>query len=199
MGVNYSPFANLPFPDENAARDIPGWFSLLVEGLDTSVILDAASATDRNSKYSNAPRGTVVTSTTDGTVWVKTSDEVTLPSTWGTLYSPPAAQVWTNVTLQGAFVSYGPTPQATFLNGVVRFRGLFGTATTTFGTNQYVAQIPSAVPFPDSFRSFATSCSSSSGGRVDVNPDGSIWFLPFSGLPTPFWASLDGISYVPNP
>lgn len=94
MGTSYSTFAGLPIPDSNAATDISSIITALTSVLDTSTILQAASAQDRDTRYGTAPVGTIVISTADQTIWSKAANT----PVWNTIWSPPTNQPYTWVS-----------------------------------------------------------------------------------------------------
>jgi len=73
--------AGLPVPAESAAPDVPADMLALATALDPRLNLLAADAADRDSKYSDAPAGTLV-STPDGWQWIRLTD-----LTWLTIHS----------------------------------------------------------------------------------------------------------------
>lgn len=85
-------FGNLPTPEETAAPDVPADMATLANAIDPMLNLKATSQSDRDSRLTSVPGGTIV-STTDGTLqWVKTTSgwatthsyETTTAFSWGT-------------------------------------------------------------------------------------------------------------------
>lgn len=81
-----STYAGLPVPSSADADSVPYWLSLLVASLDVRVVLQAADASERDSKYINCPVSTVVVSTSNQSVWIKSAGPGT--NSWETVWEP---------------------------------------------------------------------------------------------------------------
>ncbi|MFI6986018.1 hypothetical protein ACIBSV_46700 [Embleya sp. NPDC050154] len=94
--MDLTTYAQLPVPEDDEADLVPYWLSLLGEKLDTSTVLQATSAYDRDVRYGAGPRGLLVVCNTGSTVnavWIKTGG-VGDP-TWAVIWEPmPSAQAW---------------------------------------------------------------------------------------------------------
>ena len=59
MGTVYSPFGEVPYPDENAAYDVPAHLSAIVNLIDDKLTGESFSTSERDSKFYAAPAGFV--------------------------------------------------------------------------------------------------------------------------------------------
>lgn len=94
-----TPFARLPYPEITDIDDPVGDMEALAESLDGVVLLKAASAADRDSRFQLAPRESLIVA--PGIIWIKTSDTAnTYEVVWETPVTPdPAASSssWVNL------------------------------------------------------------------------------------------------------
>lgn len=110
-----STYAGLPVPSDTDTDAVPYWLSLLVAALDVRIVLEAANSAERDSKYIQCPKCTIVISTSNQSVWVKAADPGT--NTWVTVWEPvnagpawiPGGSFGTNWTaLHLTHTSYSP-------------------------------------------------------------------------------------------
>lgn len=80
----------VPYPASADADDVPAVNQELAEYLNYRILNRATNAADRDARYADAEDGAIVASTTDGTIWVRSS------GAWGTLWAPT---VWTPCAL----------------------------------------------------------------------------------------------------
>lgn len=210
MGYTYTDFAQLRVPDENAGDDVPADLSFLAEQLDTGLVLRAASAADRDSKFYDAPSGVicVVKNADDALtdpgkvfgVYLKTSGAGT--ATWGTLWEPPAALSLVAITLNDAYTTRG-TPA--YDPGVFREAGgIFAQCSgaivradgTPIQSSSVIGYLPSgylplrpANDFPVAITS--SSSYTTSEPKVSLQADGT---MTYYGTPTN-WVGFDSIRY----
>lgn len=134
--------ANLPYPDNTPAPDVPAAMMGLAEAIDPRLNLLAADAADRDSKYGDAPAGTLV-STPDGWQWVRLTD-----LSWHVLSS---VETTTSLVWPGDFSDLGgstPSSIVTRRNGylyTLSLAALYNGADISGGNfaNVLVAQLPS--------------------------------------------------------
>lgn len=75
-------FTGLPVPLDGEASNGPEDFAAFRAALAGHTVLYATTESNRNALYADAPVGTLCSSTTSRTVWIKTA----LPNTWDVLY-----------------------------------------------------------------------------------------------------------------
>lgn len=203
MGYTYTDFAALRVPDENAGDDVPADLSFLADQLDTSLVLKAVSAAERDSKFYDAPSG-VLCVIRDGSgvvsgVYIKTSGAGT--ATWGTVWEPPSALTLTAITLADDYTTRG-TPS--YDPGVYRepggiFAQMSGAIVRVDGTpiqsSTVIGYLPSGY-LPLRVNDFSVAITSSSSyttskPKVALQVDGTINYF---GTPTN-WVGFDNIRY----
>lgn len=207
MGVNFSQFAGLPVPDSAATDDLSYWLTQLADGLDTSVILQATSNADRDSKFYLAPMGAicvVVTATPAVTgVYVKTSAPGT--AVWGTVWQPQSALVWTPLNLALNMQTFQSVPSLTIdaANRWVTLKGTLQTISTAALTNgTTLASVPSPYVVDDTIRiPCAMNQVGSSGvavGYVGISAaDNSITMFGINAATMqPQWVDLAGVRFA---
>lgn len=148
MGVDYTQFANIPVPDENAVDDVPYWLTQFADVIDPQLVQYASDNADRDARYYLSPMGTVVvvvdsTPAVEG-VYIKTSAPGS--ATWGNLYTAPAAIAWTNLAMATNITSLSSLPQISVEknNQWANLTGDLQTIdTTTLVNGMTVATIPS--------------------------------------------------------
>jgi len=64
-------YSALPVPTYSETPDAPAAFSSFRESIGSRIVLDATNESDRNNKYGSTPYGTIVSSTTEYTIWKK--------------------------------------------------------------------------------------------------------------------------------
>lgn len=203
MGVSKTPFSQLTIPDKDAARDVPFWLSQLGSDLDTKLVLYATDSTERDAKYSSAPRGVLCVSTTDGSVWVKTSSATTLPPVWGSVYTPPTTVTWYNLSFQSGYSQggYSGPPQAAQIGPFVYLRGSFAKSdgsslNSGLGSGNSWGILPSQVKWPLlGYEPIPVCCGYQNDdpvGRLELSASGTVGF----NVDTPtYWASVNGAFY----
>jgi hypothetical protein len=205
VGYTFSDFAGLRAPDENAGDDVPADLSYLVEQLDTAVVLKAATASERDSRFYDAPSGVICVVRSDPAgvisgVYIKTSAAGS--ATWGTLWEPPSALELVALTLNDSYTTRG-TPA--YDPGVYReaggiFAQISGAIIRVDGTpvqsGSVIGNLPSgylpmrpANDFPVAITS--SSAYTTSEPKVSLQGDGT---MTYYGTPTS-WVGLDSIRY----
>lgn len=201
MGVNNTPFSQLPIPDKDAARDLPYWFSQLGNALDSKLTVYATSASNRDSLFATAPRGTLCISTTDGTVWVKTSLATALPATWGTVYSPTLPLTPINITLESGFQSINSKTAMVLYNPASREWNVWGNVARTDNSSisafTTIGYLPAAVKLPTYQAWWDGAVGIQTGSAFDFS-SGKVGIFVDNNRITYYghdcsWVSLDGI------
>lgn len=206
MGTTYTSLANLPVPDENAADDVPAWFGMLADQLDTSIVLYATSTSDRDSRYFQAPSGVIcVIRETGGAidaVYIKTSGVGT--STWLPIWTAPASSVWTPLSLVAGIVSrqvgtYDPQIRMENSEFAIMAGALAkddGTAITNGTIIAYLPQgftIPRSGDFPIATNTNALGSTASETAKISLAAGtGS---LTFFGPANITWVGIEGFRF----
>jgi hypothetical protein len=197
-------------PDEEAADDVPVDLSFLASQLDQTILLRAASTSERDSKFYDAPSGVVcvVKNADDAAVnpgqvtgvYIKTSNAGT--AVWSTVWQPSSGLVLTPINLADPFTTRG-TP--TYDPAVIAepdglFASMIGAAVrvdgSTMANGTVVGFLPTGfLPYEQtSDYPVSTSYVVANGGasRIVLNQDSTItYFGPNVGF-----VSFTGIRYL---
>lgn len=210
MGYVFSKFAGLRVPDEEAGDDVPADLSYLVGQLDKTTLLRAATTSDRDSKFYDAPSGVVcVVKNADDAitnpgqltgVYIKMSNAGT--ATWAAIWEPSAGLTLTPIGLGDAYATRG-TPNYD-PSVIAEPGGLFATMTgavvrTDGGnivTNAVLGYLPSNfLPYKTSsdYAVATTYVGAATGGyKVALNSDSTIVYYG----PSVAWVGFDSIRYL---
>lgn len=118
--VEYTPYGEIPIPTEFEADQVPADLKRAFYQVDPQLVLRARSELDRNTKYADVPRGTIVTGTEVEAVWRKRD---TGSNSWDRLWSDSG---WNEVNLLNSFqiVSDASRPRWRRVGELVVWRGL---------------------------------------------------------------------------
>lgn len=208
MGTVYSPFGEVPYPDEDAAYDVPAHLSALVGALDAKMVGIAYSKSERDSKFFNAPAGfvcKVVYPPTDPTkpdeligLYIKTGKAGFI--TWDKLY-----EVATDFAEYNLQIVDGYEPRTGFTPSVLQenenFAVLNGALVRSDGGNitsgSTVAYLPSnMVPYRagSDYATATTYNSSQTAGSSKISISQSTLGIIYYG-PSVAWLGLDGVRF----
>ncbi len=209
MGYVFTDLAGFRVPDEDAGDDVPADLSFLVEQLDTVTVLKAASVSERDASYYDAPSGVVCVVRDPGTgavsgAYIKTSNEGS--AVWGTIWEPAAALTPVALQLTDPYTTRG-TP--TYDPGVIKEPGgQFATMTgavvridgTQITSSSVLGYLPSGyLPALDA-ADYATAVTSSvanstSTPKVSLTSDGAITYYGSAVN----WVGFNSIRYILAP
>lgn len=204
MGTVYSPFGDVPYPDEDAAYDVPAHLSALVEALDPKLIGEAYSTSDRDAKYFGAPAGfvsKVVNSPSHPTnpnelvgLYIKTG--IAGIVTWYALYEPATTLVEVPLQLVDGFEprdgTYVPTVFRENTNFVVLNGAVVRSNAADIVSGTVVAYLPDTfVPYRTG-ADYPISAEWGAAGVYKITVHQSDRSITYYG-PDVAWAGFDGV------
>lgn len=72
--MGYSQWSGAPLPERSDIDDVPGTLNTLMTHVDPLLVNQASSISDRDSRFLALPKGSLVVTTNDSTLWVKQSN-----------------------------------------------------------------------------------------------------------------------------
>lgn len=207
MAYTYSNLAALRVPDQNAGDDVAAHLSYLVEQLDPAIVGTAASLSDRDSKFYNAPAGYLckVVKPNDhpddpnGVIGLYIKTKHVGQVGWYALYEPGLAMVDIPVSLVDGFDPRGVGFELVLTPENERFATLSGAVVKTNGSAIANGDILGYLPvgyYPyRKNQDFGTAVAYNiNPGNARISLSGNTGAVTYYG-PSTSWVGVDNVRY----